>query len=124
MSVVQAQVGQTADKRRVWIVFSGLMLGMLIAFGLIAKLGPSETQLCEHSGRANQCQQQGHTSAARHNFSWSGADRSFHFHYKFLKRMLLAALEDVVRQNSYLRDLGEDGRGRSGRTSISGNTRD
>jgi len=31
MSVVQAQVGQTADKRRVWIVFSGLMLGMLIA---------------------------------------------------------------------------------------------
>src|SRR5438046_1381587 len=30
MSVVQAQVGQTADKRRVWIVFSGLMLGMLI----------------------------------------------------------------------------------------------
>src|SRR6202165_740971 len=31
MSVVQAQVGQTADKRRVWIVFSGLVLGMLIA---------------------------------------------------------------------------------------------
>ncbi len=31
MSVAQAHVEQTADKRRVWIVFSGLMLGMLIA---------------------------------------------------------------------------------------------
>ena len=31
MSVGQAQVGQTADQRRVWIVFSGLLLGMLIA---------------------------------------------------------------------------------------------
>ncbi len=31
MSVVQARVEQTADKPRVWIVFSGLMLGLLIA---------------------------------------------------------------------------------------------
>ena len=31
MSVVQARVGQTADKPRVWLVFSGLMLGLLIA---------------------------------------------------------------------------------------------
>lgn len=31
MSVVQAQGGPTADQRRVWVVFSGLMLGLLIA---------------------------------------------------------------------------------------------
>ena len=31
MSVVQARVEQTADKPRVWLVFSGLMLGLLIA---------------------------------------------------------------------------------------------
>jgi EmrB/QacA subfamily drug resistance transporter len=31
MSVVQAKEGQIADQRRVWIVFSGLMLGLLIA---------------------------------------------------------------------------------------------
>jgi EmrB/QacA subfamily drug resistance transporter len=31
MSVVQARVEQTADKPRVWLIFSGLMLGLLIA---------------------------------------------------------------------------------------------
>src|SRR5690242_10989843 len=31
MSVVQARVEQTADKPRVWLVFSGLMLALLIA---------------------------------------------------------------------------------------------
>ncbi len=31
MSVVQAQMEQTADQRKVWVIFSGLMLGMLIA---------------------------------------------------------------------------------------------
>lgn len=31
MSVMQAQGGQTTDQHRVWVVFSGLMLGMLIA---------------------------------------------------------------------------------------------
>lgn len=31
MSVVQAQVGQTVDQRRVLIIFSGLMLGLVIA---------------------------------------------------------------------------------------------
>ncbi len=31
MSVVQARVEQTADRPRVWLVFSGLMLGLLIA---------------------------------------------------------------------------------------------
>lgn len=31
MSVAQAQEGHIADQRRVWIVFSGLMLGLLIA---------------------------------------------------------------------------------------------
>ena len=31
MSVEQAQVGQAAGQQRVWVVFSGLMLGTLIA---------------------------------------------------------------------------------------------
>lgn len=31
MSVVQAHIEQTSNQRKVWIVFSGLMLGLLIA---------------------------------------------------------------------------------------------
>ena len=31
MSVVQAKAEHKADQRRVWVVFSGLMLGLLIA---------------------------------------------------------------------------------------------